>query len=235
MVSLLLSLLPLIVGASLGGPAWIIIALVLLRGEGGLAKAAAFLTGAMTVRLLQFVLFSRVFGAIVSAEGEDVFDLIPATLLLVAGLLLLITAARTWWNSEDDPDAPPPKWMTALGSMSALRAFGMATVLMAVGIKQWVFTLSAIALIDEAKVSKIGSVLAYLFFIVAAHSLTLSTLIGSAVAPSVSAKCVQVMLGWLERNNRWIKIIVSLAFGTWFLARGMSGLAAHGSAKVPAN
>jgi hypothetical protein len=236
MGSLLLSLLPLIIGASLGAPAWIIMTLILLRAEGGLVKAAALVAGAMFVRVVQFVLFSRVFGAIVDAEGEDVFDLIPATLLLVAGLLLLITAAKTWWwRTEDDPDAPPPRWMTALGGMSALRAFALAIGMMAVGMKQWVFTLSAIAAIDEAKVGKIGSMLAYLFFIVGAQSLMLGPLVGSVFAPAHSAKIVDIMLRWLERNDRLIKTIVSLAFGAWFFARGMSGLAAHGTAKVPAN
>jgi hypothetical protein len=236
MGALLLSLVPLIIGACLAGPAWIIMTLILLRAKGGLAKAGALVAGTTLVRVAQFVLFSRVFGAILSAEGEDVFNLIPATLLLVAGLLLLITAAKTWWwRKEHDPDAPPPRWMTALGAMSPLRAFGLAVGVMAVGLKHWVFTLSAIAAIDEGQVGRIGSVLAYLFFILGAQSLMLGPLIGSAVAPADSAKVVAKMLACLERNDRLIRTIVSLAFGTWFFTRGISGLAAHGAAKVPAN
>src|SRR5262245_44820585 len=102
MSGVIANLLPLSIGAALGGPAWIIMALILVRGPHGIVKAAAFATGAITVRLMQFVLFSRVFGAIVAAEGEDVFDLIPSTLLLLAGILLLITAIRTWWWRKVD-------------------------------------------------------------------------------------------------------------------------------------
>jgi hypothetical protein len=217
-------------------PLWIIMTLILLRGEAGLLKAGAFIAGAMTVRALQFVLFSRVFGAIVSAEGKDVFDLIPATLLLLTGILLLITAVKMWWwGKENDPDAPPPKWITALDRVSAPRAFGMGVVMMAVALKHWVFTLSAIAIIDEGNLSRIGSVLAYLFFVIGAHSLMLAPIISSAVTPEHSAKTVETMLCWLERRKRVITIVVSLAFGAWFIARGMRGFVAHGdTAKTPA-
>ena len=210
-------------------PLWIIMTLILLRGESGLIKACAFVAGAVTVRALQFVLFSRVFGAIVSAEGKDVFDLIPTTLLLLTGLLLFITAVKAWlWRKEDDPDAPPPKWMTALGRVSAPRAFGMGAVMMAIALKHWVFTLSAIAIIDEGRLSRLASVLSYLFFVIGAHSLMLAPIISSAVAPAHSANIVETMLSWLERKKRVITIVVSLAFGAWFIARGMRGFLTFG-------
>src|SRR5262245_40817210 len=158
MLTVIASLLPLIVGASIGCPAWLIVALIFLRGKHGVAKATAFAAGVIAVRTLQFALFGSLFGSIASANGQDVFDLIPSTLLLVAGLVLVVTAVRTWWCKEEDPDAPPPRWMTTLGAMSTPAAFGMAVVLMFVAIKQWVFTLSAIAVIDDAYLSKSGTI-----------------------------------------------------------------------------
>jgi hypothetical protein len=62
---------------------------------------------------------------------------------------LLVTAYKKW-RKEDDPDAPPPKWMSALSGLSTLKAFGMGALLMIVAVKQWVFTLSAIAIITVA-------------------------------------------------------------------------------------
>ena len=61
--------------------------------------------------------------------------------------------------------------MTALNSMSTRTAFGMAVVLMFFGIKQWVFTLSAIAVIDDAYMSILHTTLAYMFFILTAQVL----------------------------------------------------------------
>ncbi len=109
MGTVIVSLLPLIVGAALL-PVWIIMALFLLRGEGGVLKAAAFAAGAMTVRVVQGVLFGFVFGAATDASGESGASLITSTLLLVLGILMLISAVRKW-RKEEDPDAPPPKWM----------------------------------------------------------------------------------------------------------------------------
>lgn len=236
MLPVIAKLLPLIIGASLGCPTWIIVVLILLRGKYGLTKAAAFAAGVTAVRTLQFVLFGGLFGTIASANGEDVFDLIPSTLLLVAGLVLVITAVRTWWCKEEDPDAPPPRWITTLGGMSTPAAFGMAVVLMFVALKQWVFTLSAIAVIDDAYLSKLETILAYVFFILGAQLLMLTPVISSAFAPAYSARMVEVVLRWLERNSRMITIVVSLAFGVWFLSKGMTGLAAHGGpAKMSAN
>jgi hypothetical protein len=236
MFTVIASLLPLIFGASLGCPAWLIVALILLRGKHGIVKATAFAAGVMTVRTLQFALFGRLFGTIAYANGEDVFDLIPSTLLLVAGLVLVITAVRAWWCKEEDSDAPPPRWMTALGAMSTPAAYGMAVALMFVGLKQWVFTLSAIAVIDDAYMSRLETMLAYLFFIVAAQSLMLVPIVSSVVAPAYSARMVGIVLSWLERNNRPITIVVSIAFGAWFLSKGIGGLVAHsGAPKISAN
>lgn len=228
MTGLLLDLLPLVVGAAIGGPMWIIMTLLLLRSDHGVFKAAAFAAGATTVRLLQFVLFNHIFRSVLDSGGESEMDLMSAILLLLAGIILLITAAKTWFK-ETDPEAPPSKWMAALNRVSAPVAFGMAMAMMFLGFKQWVFTLSAIAIIDEAKMSKIGGLLTYLLFITAAQALMLAPIIASALAPAQSSKIVGATLGWLERNSRTITIAVSLIFAVWFLWKSASELLGHHS------
>ena len=58
------------IGAAVAGPMLTILTLLLLRVEGGLIKAAAFAAGAMTVRLLQMILFGYVFATGDDAGGE---------------------------------------------------------------------------------------------------------------------------------------------------------------------
>ena len=89
----------------------------------------------------------------------------------------------------------------------------MSMVLMATGMKQWVFTLCAIAAIEKAQLGLKGSVFGYFFFVLAAQSLMLAPIISSAVAPAQSAKMLEVMQGWLERHNRKIATVASLIFG----------------------
>jgi hypothetical protein len=220
--AVLIDLLPLIVGAAVL-PIWVIVSLLLLRGEGGVFKAAAFAGGAMTVRLVQGVLFGYVFGAAADASGEGASRFIASTLLLVVGILLLITAARSW-RAEDDPDAPPPAWMSTLGAFSALKSFGIGALMMTIAVKQGAFTLSAIAVIDEAPLVRTGSVLAYLLFVVAAHSLVLAPIVASAAAPARSAAGLEAVRGWLERSNRVITLAVSSIFGAWFVWKGVTKL-----------
>ena len=198
-------------------------ALFLLRGEGGVLKALAFAAGAMMVRLVQGVLFGYVFGTAADAYGENSSNLITSTLLVVVGIVMLISAVKNW-RKEEDSDVPPPKWMAALSGLSALKAFSMGALLMALAIKQWVFTLSAIAVIEQAQLSQTGNVLAYLFFVLAAQSLVLTPILVCAIAPTQSAKLLDAAQGWLERNNRVLMIAVSLIFGVWFLWKGIAGL-----------
>jgi hypothetical protein len=222
MGSVLASLLPLIVGAAVV-PVWIIMVLFLLRSEGGLLKAAAFAGGAIVVRLVQGVLFGYVFGASAEASSESGSALIVSTLLLVVGILMLITAFKQW-RKEDDPDAPPPKWMAMISGLSAAKASGMGALLVAIAAKQWVFTLSAIAVIGQAQMSQAASVVAFLLYVLAAQSLVLTPIIVYAVAPTQSAKTLGAAQGWLGRHNRAIVIAVSTIFGALFLWKGIAGL-----------
>lgn len=221
---IVVDLLPLIIAAAVL-PAWILISLLLLRGEGGVARAAAFSGGAITARLVQGFLFSLLIGA--SADEGDAArtGAIKSTLLLVLGILMLALAYKKW-RKEEDPDAPPPKWMTALSSMPALKAFGFGALLMTIAVKQWVFTLSAIATIGEAQLDQTARTLAYVFFVLAAQSLMLAPVVFTVVAPARASKILDTALGWLERNNRPITIAVSLIFGVWFTWQGITGLLA---------
>ena len=111
------------------------------------------------------------------AAGET--GIIAATLLLVAGIAMLITAVKKW-RKEEDPDAPPPKWMAMLQGLSVAKAFGIGALLMALALKQWVFTLSAIAIIEQAAAGLAASVLAFLLFVVGAQLLVAAPIVAYA-------------------------------------------------------
>lgn len=218
---IVVDLLPLIIATAVL-PAWILISLLLLSGEGGVARAAAFSGGAITARLVQSLLFSFIMGASADAGDAARAGAIKSTLLLVLGILML-TLAYKKWRKEEDPDAPPPKWMTALSGMSALKAFGFGALLMTIAVKQWVFTLSAIAAISEAQLDQAARTLAYVLFVLAAQSLMLAPVVFTIVAPARASKILETALGWLERNNRPITIAVSLIFGVCSRGRASPG------------
>ena len=219
MGTIYVELLPLIAGAALL-PIWIIMTLFLLRGDGGVGKAAAFVAGATIVRVVQGLLFGFVLET-GSDSGES--GIVGATLLLVAGIAMLITAYKKW-RKEEDPDAPPPRWMELLQGLSVPKAFGVGALLMAVALKQWVFTLSAVAIIETAAVGLGASLLAFLVFVVGAQILVVAPIVVYAAAPGPAGKALDALQGWLARNDRVILVAVSLIFGLWFTWKGIAGL-----------
>lgn len=223
MTSVVVELLPLILGALLT-PIWVIIVLLLLASPQGLAKATAFVLGMTLVRLLQGVIFGYVFGASPDAAAEDGGKSpVVSILLTLVGILLLITSYRKWAKAED-PDDPPPQWMQTIDQASPLKALGLGAGLMSIGVKLWVFTLSAIGVISAAGLDVAGSVIAYLVYVFLAQSLLILPIVASAVAPQAAAATLQRAIGWLTRYNRPISITVTLIFGAYFTWDGISGL-----------
>jgi hypothetical protein len=214
-------LLPLIVGAT-AVPFYPIVVLLMLQGQGGLVKAVAFVAGNIAVRLAQGVLFGLLFGVEMAASSEDAQRLGVSTLLLIVGILLLITAVKKW-QKEEDPDAPP-QWMSAIGGLSAVKALGAGALLVTAGVKQWVFTLSAIGVIGEAELGEVASTGLYLIYVLATQTLVVLPIVGYAVVPHQAARPLKAAESWLEQHNRVIVITVSLIFGVWFLYKGVTGL-----------
>ena len=119
------------------------------------------------------------------------------------------------------PDPAPD--LAAMG-LSALKAFGVGALLMAVALNQWVFTLSAVAIIEAAAAGLGASVAAFLVFVVGAQILVVAPIVVYVVAPGPAGKALDSLQGWLARNDRVILVAVSLIFGLWFTWKGIAGL-----------
>lgn len=221
MTSLAGELLPMILGNVLA-PLWLIIVLLLLASPGGLAKGAAFVLGMTFTRVVQGVLFGVVFAASADETAGGGAP-VAATIKLLLGILLLIAAYKKW-RKEEDPDDPPPKWMQSLNQTTALRAFGMGALGVAVAPKLWAFTLSALAVINAAGLDRTGAIIAYAAYIVFAQILLILAVLVSAVAPRGSRALLQRAIDWLTTYNRPISITVALVFGLFFAWNGVSGL-----------
>ena len=101
---------------------------------------------------------------------------------MVLGMLMLISAFRKWYK-EEDPDAPPPRWMAAAGGLSALKAFGIGALVVAISGKQWLFTLGAIGVLERAHLGPPASIALFLSYVLVAQAFGLIAVIASAVSP----------------------------------------------------
>ncbi len=225
MGTLLISLLPLIIGSAVV-PVQIIIDILLLKSpKQGLLKASAYVGGMTTLRLLQGLIFGLVLTNSTAASTNEASGKSPIvlTLLLILGIFLLITAYRLW-RKEDDPDAPPPKWLAMIDGLTPIKAFGIGFGLLLIGAKFWVFTLGALGVIGEAGLGQPYSSIAFLLFVLLAESLLLIPILVRIIIPGRSKVFLDEVSDWLNRHNRAIMIAVSLVFGVLFLYQGISGL-----------
>ncbi len=163
------SLVPLILGCALE-PIEIVITIMLLGTPSHLRAASAWVSGHVSTRLLQGLIFGTIlhWGAR-STDSNHAHHWIVSTVLLVVALLFLVTAARELF-SDDDPDAPPPKWMTMLTSATPIKAFFIGAGIMTISVKSWVFTLAAISVIGNAGLGRVANVVSYLLFVALAAS-----------------------------------------------------------------
>jgi hypothetical protein len=218
----LVDLLPLMIGAAVV-PVPIMVVLLLLSNPGGLPKGSAFVSGAVLVRLAQGLAFGYIFASDPAATTEAGGNLIVSTLLIVIGILMLINAFKKW-TKEEDPDAPPPRWMAALGGLSALKAFGMGVAVVLISGKQWVFTLGAIGVLEKAHLGPPISIGLFLFYVLVVQVFGLVAVIASALSPQRAGTAIVAARTWLERNNRPVFTVVYLVFGLFFLYKGIAGL-----------
>lgn len=223
MGSVLLQLIPLVIG-SVMMPTWVLLVLVLLRKGRRPVEAIAFVSGIVVVKLLQGLIFGTIFGAYdVNHHRSEIEAIIVATLLIVVGLLMWMAALKLFIQG-DDPDGPPPAWTRMVSAITPLKAFGLGTALVTTSSRSWLFTLAAIGIITRADLGPALSILAFLIYIVGTITLVVTPIILSIHSPGRFSAAAY----WLQKHDRVVMIVASLVVGAFFLWSGASSLLALG-------
>jgi hypothetical protein len=218
MGSVLVQLLPVIIGSMLM-PTWILLVLSLLQTGHGKVAAIAFVGGITTVRLLQILIFSYFISAADVAGKVNESGVITSTLLVVAGILLWATALKQVYARDED-EALIAKWMTLLTVITPVRAFGLGVLLVATSMRAWLFILTAIGVIEQAELGFVQSSVAFVFYIGGAALLLIAPILVTLWAPAR----FDALANWLQSRDRPITIAASLVVGGFFLWHGASGL-----------
>jgi len=214
------NLVPLVVASAIV-PAPLVVTILLLRSSA--ATAGAWVAGMTVVRLLQGLVFGVILSDATTADTAAGREAVFAVVLLVLSVTLFVTAAKQLLGG-DDPDAPPPRWMAAVESVGTGKAFALGAGLVGVNAKLWVFTLGAIAAIEEAHEGRHAGVVSYVAFVALVLAPQLAALAFALAAPARARRALDRIAGWLRRHNRTIVIAISLVFGTWFLVKALRGL-----------
>ena len=218
MTELWTTLLPIAIATTLM-PVELTLTLLMLRASGGRAAAGAWIGGKTVARLVQYALLGGVLTIAVD-DGEPGTSAVEGALLLVVAILLLVAAARKVANQPDE-DGPAPRWMTQIAGIRPSRSFLLGAGFVGFSPKLWAFSLAAIGAVADAGLGAAEGWLVYIVFVVLASSLHLGALAFAFLAPARADATLGRLVSALERNSRPVMIVVSAAFGAWFLIKAL--------------
>lgn len=215
------SLTPLIM-AGLVLPSFFIAEVLLLRSKGGRTKTAAFVSGFVATKLVQGLVFGLLLSGANRGAPEAVSTTIAGSVLLIAGIMFYAMAAEAIFL----PDAGQgiSRLVGVTDTVTSLRAFGIGVAAVLTSMRLWVFTLGAVAVIQDAALGTFPASLTFLAFVL----LSEAPMIVIAAIPFFSAGQPDAEPGaihsWLVRENRWIMLVLGVVLGTILLMVGLGKL-----------
>ena len=225
MSELWLALLPILL-AMLISPARTLAVILLLHTPKQGLTAFVFVCGMVSSMMVQGIIFGFLLSIVGLTADQRAGDLatVVSTLFVVAGLILLAGASKFIFQDDDD-DKPPPDWLTKIEHLSPKQAYSTGFGWLMVSPKQWVFVLTAVAVIFTANLSAIASLVNFLIFTVLIQ-IVYFIIIGLHLAmPKRSRRILDTLFVWLKQHLRAVAIIVFAGFGLFFVVKGLVGLA----------
>jgi threonine/homoserine/homoserine lactone efflux protein len=216
-------ILPLAIGVAISPVPIIAIVLVLgtpRAGSTGPAFAVGWLAGLSLVGTVVLLVAS---GNATQDDGGPATW--TSTLELVFGTLFLLIAARTW-RSRPRPgqDAEMPRWMQAIDTFSAGKAFGVGVLLSGINPKNLALTVAAATAIAQTEIPGREQVIALAVFVLLG---SLTILAPVAIYLAMGARAAVILDGlknWLAAHNAAIMTVLLLVLGAKLIGDAIAGL-----------
>jgi threonine/homoserine/homoserine lactone efflux protein len=141
--------------------------ILLLHTPKGALTAFAYVAGMVTSMMVQGIIFAFLFSIVglTTDQSQDELATVASVLFVVVGIIMLVGALKFVFQEEDD-DQPPPKWLEQLESLTPRQAFATGFGWLMVSPKQWVFVLTAVAVVFMANLSVAASFVNFFLFAV---------------------------------------------------------------------
>jgi threonine/homoserine/homoserine lactone efflux protein len=202
-------------------PIPIIAAILMLLSPKARVTGTGFLLGwvlGIVVAVTVFTLLSSVLPDGEAEGGQPVKGVIQ----LVLGALLLLLALRQW-RGRPKPGVEPemPKWMRAIDTITFPKALGLGFLLSAVNPKNLLLAASAGVTIGAAALDTGSIVIVIAVFTVIAASTVLIPVVGYLVAAEKLRGPLDVLRGWLAKENAVIMAVLLLVIGVSLIGKGI--------------
>jgi hypothetical protein len=224
MADLWLALLPILL-AMLISPARTIAVIMLLHTPKSGLTASAYVGGMVSSMMVQGIIFGFLFSFVGLTADNREGDLatVVSVLFIVVGIILLTGALKFVFQEEDD-DKPPPAWLEKIESLTPREAFSTGFGWLMVSPKQWVFVLTAVAVIFTANLNALASAINFFVFTMLIQVVYLIIIAIHALIPERSEAVLDGLFNWIKRNFKPVVIAIFGGFGLFFLIKGISGL-----------
>ena len=184
--------------------------------------ALGFVSGMASTMLIQGVAFALVFtlSGVFDNPTTEGPPLIVAALFVVIGILMLVYGGRMIFEEEIE-DKAPPTWLEGINSFGPRGAYRLGLGWLFVSPKQWIFTLTAVAVIYLAGLAAADSFLNYVLFIFLVLSPFLLLLLFYVLFQARTDAVLDRLFGWIKANARIVMIVIFVFFGLYFLVKGL--------------
>lgn len=213
-------ILPLAIGIAIS-PIPIIAAILMLLSPKAKGTSVGFMLGWIVGILVSVTVFTLLSAVVPSDDGSDSSP-IRGIIQVLLGAALVVLAIRQW-RSRPKPgeEATLPKWMAAIDSMTAGKAFLLGFLLAAVNPKNLLLGASAGVTIGTSGLD-VGSiaVVIVIFTLIAAASVTIPV-VAYLIAAKRMAGPLESLRTWLVHNNATIMAVLLLVIGVVVIGKGI--------------
>lgn len=213
-------ILPLGLGIAIS-PIPIIAAILMLLSPRARTTSLGFLAGWVLGIVIAVVVFTLL-SSILPDSDSDGSKPVSGVIKIILGTLLLLLAVKQW-RSRPHGDTEPalPKWMTAIDSMTAVRALLLGFVLSALNPKNLLMGVAAGLAIGGATLSIGGDIVAIVLFTALAASTVAVPVIAYLAASSKLTGPLEALHKWLVHNNATVMAILLLVIGVVMIGKGI--------------
>jgi len=214
-------ILPLSVGIAIG-PLAIIAAVLMLLSPQARSTSLGFLTGwviGITVAVVSFTLLSLMLPEQESGSSSSIVGVVK---LILGGLLLLLAVLQWRGRPAEGKTAELPKWMSAIDSMTAVKALGLGFLLAAVNPKNLLLAASAGVIIGSAALSLRQAVAVVTIYVVLAACTVLIPVSAYLLASARMSSPLDEFGTWLVDNSNAIMAVLFVVLGVANDRKGIS-------------
>ncbi|AWB96600.1 hypothetical protein DCE93_13880 [Agromyces badenianii] len=213
-------ILPLALGIAIS-PIPIIAAILMLLSPKAKGTSVGFLIGWVLGIVVAVVVFTLL-ASIIPEQDPDTAKPIAGAIKILLGAGLLFLALRQWrGRPKPGETAALPKWMSAIDTMTTVRAAVLAFLLAAVNPKNLLMAAGAGVIIGTGGLNGGEITLSIVIFVVIAACSVAVPVIAYLVAAEKMAAPLESLRTWLVQNNATVMAVLLLVIGVVMVGKGI--------------